>query len=41
MELVFNVADRIMVLYGGGIIACDTCDVVRCDPRVQEIYMGV
>jgi branched-chain amino acid transport system ATP-binding protein len=40
MELVFQVADRIMVLFEGEIIACDSCDVVRCDPRVQEIYMG-
>jgi branched-chain amino acid transport system ATP-binding protein len=40
MELVFRVADRIMVLFEGEIIACDSCDIVRCDPRVQEIYMG-
>jgi branched-chain amino acid transport system ATP-binding protein len=40
MELVFRVADRIMVLFEGEIIACDTCDIVGCDPRVQEIYMG-
>jgi branched-chain amino acid transport system ATP-binding protein len=40
MELIFQVADRLMVLYEGGIIACDTCDVVKCDPRVREIYMG-
>jgi branched-chain amino acid transport system ATP-binding protein len=40
MELIFQVADRLMVLYEGGIIACDECDVVRCDPRVREIYMG-
>jgi branched-chain amino acid transport system ATP-binding protein len=40
MELVFQVADRVMVLFEGGIIACDDCDVVRCDPRVKEIYMG-
>jgi branched-chain amino acid transport system ATP-binding protein len=40
MELVFQVADRIMVLFEGEIIACDDCDIVRCDPRVQEIYMG-
>jgi len=40
MELVFQVADRIMVLFEGEIIACDSCDIVRCDPRVQEIYMG-
>lgn len=41
MELVFSVADRVMVLFEGGIVVCDTCDVVKCDPRVQEIYMGV
>lgn len=40
MELVFQVADRIMVLFEGEIIACDDCDIVRCDPRVREIYMG-
>ncbi|MFH0916206.1 MAG: ABC transporter ATP-binding protein [bacterium] len=40
MELVFQVADRIMVLFEGEIIACDSCDIVRCDPRVKEIYMG-
>jgi len=40
MELVFRVADRIMVLFEGEIIACDSCDIVRCDPRVQEIYIG-
>jgi branched-chain amino acid transport system ATP-binding protein len=40
MELVFRVAERIMVLFEGEIIACDSCDIVRCDPRVQEIYMG-
>jgi branched-chain amino acid transport system ATP-binding protein len=40
MELVFNVADRVMVLFEGEIIACADCDAVRCDPRVQDIYMG-
>ena len=40
MELVFKVADRVMVLFEGAIIACDSCDIVRCDPRVKEIYMG-
>jgi branched-chain amino acid transport system ATP-binding protein len=40
MELIFQVADRLMVLYEGTIIACDSCDVVQCDPRVREIYMG-
>jgi len=40
MELVFQVADRVMVLFEGEIIACDNCDIVQCDPRVREIYMG-
>jgi branched-chain amino acid transport system ATP-binding protein len=40
MELVFNVADRVMVLFEGEIVICADCDIVKCDPRVQDIYMG-
>lgn len=40
MELVFNVADRVMVLFEGEIVVCADCDIVKCDPRVQDIYMG-
>lgn len=41
MDLVFGVADRIIVLHYGQIIAEGTCDEIRCDVRVREIYMGI
>ncbi len=41
MHLIFSVADRVMVLYDGSILACDVCERIRCDDRVREIYMGV
>ncbi|GAH43407.1 unnamed protein product, partial [marine sediment metagenome] len=41
MDLVFGVAERIIVLYYGEIIAEGTCDEISRDPRVKEIYMGV
>lgn len=40
MHLIFSVADRVLVLHDGKILICDECDVVRCDDRVREIYMG-
>ncbi len=40
MNIVFDVADRISVLVYGEIIACDTPDKVRSNPRVQEAYLG-
>ncbi len=40
MHLIFSVADRVMVLHDGKILICDECEVVRCDDRVREIYMG-
>ena len=40
MDLVFGVADRIIVLHYGQIIAEGTCDEIRIHPRVKEIYMG-
>ncbi len=40
MDLVFNLADRIMVLCFGQIIAEGTCDEIKCDLRVREVYLG-
>ncbi len=40
MDLVFGVAERIMVLHYGQIITEGAPDMVRNDPRVREIYMG-
>lgn len=41
MDLVFEVAERIIVLHYGEIIAEGTCEEISCDSRVKEIYMGI
>jgi len=40
MDLVFSLADRIMVLYFGEIIASGLPQEISADPRIQEIYLG-
>ena len=40
MEMVFNLADRIMVMQQGRTIAQGTCEEVRCDQGVQQAYLG-
>ncbi|MCE2691050.1 MAG: ABC transporter ATP-binding protein [Rubrivivax sp.] len=40
MGVVFGLADRIAVLVYGEVIAFDTPDKVRADPRVQQAYLG-
>ena len=40
MDLVFNLADRIMVLYYGEIIAEGKPEEIKADPSVKEIYLG-
>ncbi len=40
MNIVFDVADRISVLVYGEIIASDTPEAIRANPKVQEAYLG-
>ena len=40
MGVVFGLADRIAVLVYGEVIAFDTPERVRADPKVQEAYLG-
>jgi branched-chain amino acid transport system ATP-binding protein len=40
MDVVFSVADRIMVLHQGRVIADGSPDEVRADPQVQQVYLG-
>jgi len=40
MGVVFGLADRIAVLAHGEVIAFDTPQAVRANPRVQEAYLG-
>jgi branched-chain amino acid transport system ATP-binding protein len=40
MDVVFGVADRILVLNRGMPIAEGRGDAIRADPRVREIYLG-
>jgi branched-chain amino acid transport system ATP-binding protein len=40
MDLVFNLADTIMVLYFGSIIAAGLPQEISANPKVREIYLG-
>ncbi|HQT75834.1 MAG TPA: ABC transporter ATP-binding protein [Rhodopila sp.] len=40
MEVVFRLAQRIMVMHRGTVIADDVPDVVKADPEVQAAYLG-
>jgi branched-chain amino acid transport system ATP-binding protein len=40
MEIVFGIANRIMVMVRGATVIQGTCDEVRCNQAVQEAYLG-
>lgn len=40
MDVVFGLAQRLIVLFFGEIVAQGTADEIRADPRVREIYLG-
>jgi len=41
VDVVFSYATRVLVLHGGQIIAHGSPEVIRRDPRVQEVYLGI
>jgi len=41
MDLIFGLAERIIVLHYGEIIADGTPEEIQADSRVKEIYMGI
>jgi branched-chain amino acid transport system ATP-binding protein len=40
IDILFEIARRVIVLHFGTVVACGTPDEVRMNPQVQEIYMG-
>ena len=40
MDVVFGLADRIMVMQNGATIAYGAPDEIRANPRVREAYLG-
>jgi branched-chain amino acid transport system ATP-binding protein len=41
VDLVFKLADRVLVLYYGGIIAQGTPEEIQRSAKVKEIYLGM
>jgi branched-chain amino acid transport system ATP-binding protein len=40
MDVVFDIADKVLVLHFGRVLASGTPDEVRKNPQVQDVYMG-
>ncbi len=41
MDVVFGLADRVLVLYYGQFIADGTPEAIKADPKVRAIYLGM
>jgi branched-chain amino acid transport system ATP-binding protein len=41
MDVVFGLAHRVVVLYGGEFIADGTVSEIQANPKVEEIYLGI
>jgi branched-chain amino acid transport system ATP-binding protein len=40
MEVVFDLADFIMVMAQGGVLATGTAAEISADPKIQDVYLG-
>ena len=40
MDVIFDIAEKVMVLHFGRVLAFGSPDEVKQNPKVQEIYMG-
>ncbi len=41
MDVVFGLAERVIVLYYGQFIAEGTPEEIQANPKVREIYLGI
>jgi branched-chain amino acid transport system ATP-binding protein len=41
LDFIYQLCDRVMVLYYGEIIADGPCEVIKVHPKVREIYLGI
>jgi branched-chain amino acid transport system ATP-binding protein len=41
MDVIFGIAEKVLVLHYGAVVAFGSPEDVKSNPQVQEIYMGV
>ena len=39
MEVVMNISDKVTCMDGGSVVACDSPEEIRKNPRVQQCYL--